>query len=176
MKSICIFLICSFFIFACSTGKTISKDKLESSDSIKSSQRFVDAGKHFMNKKEFSQAKLNFLKASELDPDNSEIWGLAGVAAKNNSEYDEAINLFSRAIEARPTDYRAYGNIGNIYHRLKKYDEAIKAFLKVIELNDKDYRAPMHLADIYYEIADYDKCRFYIKEAGYSFNSSRYHM
>ena len=164
MRSISIIVLFSLLILGCSSANSKPENLVRSSDPIESSQQYVDMGKQLMSQREFYKAKLKFLKASELDPDNYKIWGLAGVAAKYNSEYDEAIRLFSKVLEMRPTDYRAYGNIGAINQRLKRYDEAEKAFLRVMELNDKDFMAPMHLADIYYETAEYDKCQTYIKK------------
>lgn len=122
----------------------------------------VNQGRMHLKKNNFSQAETSFVKAIKLDPDNSEIYGLAGQAAKKSGHYNEAITFYKKSAELNPTDYRPYGNMGWIYKKLESYDKALAAFNKVLDINPKEIRALDDIADIYFKQKDYDNCQLYI--------------
>jgi tetratricopeptide (TPR) repeat protein len=151
-----VLLICS------DLEKVCAKPSASISRQTKSAQVYVDLGKKAMDENDFHKAKLFFLEASRLNPNDEFIFVLAGFAARGSSEYDEAIRLFKKAIALRPDDDRGYIGIGEAYNWIKRYEEAIAAFKKAATIDNKCYIAHIALADIYYKIGKHEDCRLSI--------------
>ena len=151
------FTLALYLIIGCSTLGNVSTNDGRTS-AIEKAQHYVNLGKSLAQRRDFNNAKINFLKAAELDPSDYENWGLAGMAAKENSQFDEAIRYFQKAIEVKPSDYKAYGQIGLVSMKQRKYEAAISAFKAVLSLNRTDLEAAARLAEIYYDNGDYVLC------------------
>jgi Tfp pilus assembly protein PilF len=163
-KIIIFYPILLIIIFiGCSSTNNISTEKQTNQvNPIEAAEYYINKGNEYARRRDFNSAKINFLKATQLNPTDYKIWGLAGMAAKENSEFEEAIKYFQKTISLNPSEYMAFGNIGIINQRLKKYDAAISAFKRVLSLNSTDIEAAARLAEIYYENNDYLHCEEYM--------------
>ncbi len=156
-----IFLLTCLFLLA--IGCTLTKNT-STSEKIYSAQQYIDLGKQYMREKKFSAAKVSFIKASKLDSESIEAYGLAGIAAKYNRDYDEAIGYFNKVLELDPNEIKAYGSIGQISIRLKNYGESIKAFTKVVEINPNDFGALDGLIESYFRTSNFRYCQLYLNK------------
>ena len=66
------------------------------------------------------------LKASQLAPDNYQVYYTLGGAYVTEGRYQAAIDAFKRSIELRPSS-EAYNNLGYAYILMHRYPEAITA-------------------------------------------------
>ncbi|MFK4878834.1 tetratricopeptide repeat protein [Lactococcus petauri] len=100
-----------------------------------------------MNNKEKTIVK--YLKAIELNPEDTTAYFNLGNVYSALNKNEEAIVQYLKAIELNPEDTTAYFNLGNVYSELNKNEEAIVQYLKVIELNPEDAIAYFNLGNVY---------------------------
>ncbi len=89
-------------------------------------------GEFLMLDGQFGQAKKEFVKALEYDPNNIDIIRMAAESAMNEPDFNLAIKLFKKAVFIDKYDYRSYGNLAFIYYVLEDYEESKEAFNKVL--------------------------------------------
>jgi len=73
---------------------------------------------------------MKFLKAGELDPENSEIKYNLAIANSIKDLHSKSFTHFKTAIELRQDFSEAYDDLGNTYLILCKFDLAITCFEK----------------------------------------------
>ncbi|MGR3301105.1 MAG: tetratricopeptide repeat protein [Candidatus Scalindua sp.] len=91
-------------------------------------------GKSFIDKKDFSQALLQFKKIVETQPDFlSPHYDLARIYFVMGDN-DKAVEEYKRTAELDPKDASAHLSIGNIYSRQGKNDEAIAEYKQFLAM------------------------------------------
>lgn len=78
-----------------------------------------------------------YMKAIELNPNNSIAYELWGNALYKQKYYEEAIDKFRKATELKPDSanvYKIYNKWGDSLYELKKYHEAFEMYQKAIEI------------------------------------------
>ncbi|MCU0606168.1 MAG: tetratricopeptide repeat protein [Candidatus Edwardsbacteria bacterium] len=91
-------------------------------------------------------ARKAYLKAVEINPQNSKAYVLLGKTAYNDTKYDQAIDYFSKAVAINPADTNSQFLLGLSFFASKKYEQAIAPFRKANALNPDDRDALINLA------------------------------
>jgi Flp pilus assembly protein TadD len=88
----------------------------------------------------FENAVLAFRRASELNPEDTNIWCNLGVVLSTLGEIEQAEHALKKAIEIRPDNFVGWLNLISHFQkqgRSKEADEAHKSALDII--TDFDY-------------------------------------
>jgi serine/threonine protein kinase len=144
----------------------ITKDKKFlglAEDSLKEAQRRNQdlapvhrvAGLLSANKGLYEQALNDYLRAIELEPDNSDNHRRIGIAYDSAGHSDRAIAAFRRAIELDPDNHRNYQALGTHYYENAEYGEAIKYFKKTVEVAPQESSTHYALATAYIDSGDF---------------------
>lgn len=87
--------------------------------------------------------------ASEVNPDNSEVYYKMALIQYNNQRIDEAVTLLKKSISLNSKTSKYYRALGNIYLEENKNDEAIIQIRKAYNI-DKEDIATLNSAAYYY--------------------------
>jgi len=79
-----------------------------------------------------AEAEQPYLKAIELEPSNSIIYGSHCVNYTEWHKYDKAVECYQKALKLDP-NHVYYLSLGNAYAKQGKFDEAIDAYNKSLE-------------------------------------------
>lgn len=125
---------------------------------------YLEYGRMYKNKGEYSTAILYGQKALKIDPNYYAANNFAGymiyeavqAGQRNKSNYPLALTYLNASIKMAPEYARAYNTVGVIYAAKNKHKEAIRYFLKA--LSYEDYSKPyMNLGLSYEALAENDK-------------------
>ena len=119
---------------------------------------YFELGKFYDGKSDYKKAEECYLKAIEVDPENTEIYKYIAYCCFEQEEYNKAEGWYLKVIEVDP-DYQtyAYTNIGVCYHQQDKYDKAIKYYLKAVEVDPENALAYRNLGFCYFDQKKYSK-------------------
>jgi putative inorganic carbon (HCO3(-)) transporter len=99
----------------------------------------------YINKKDFSSARIEFEKALHLNPDSlsykenlGNLYIQMGYEAYERKEFKEAILFYNERLILFPQDISTMKNLASIYFKLKRYKEAKEEFSKVLAINPED--------------------------------------
>lgn len=105
--------------------------------SSKNSAELVKEGIELSKKRLYEKALNAFLKATELNPKNSEaFYGLGGIY-NYQSKYEKAAKSFKTVIRLDPTHFNARYSLGFTYEKLGKLKQAKKEFDRYNDLKKK---------------------------------------
>jgi|GEM_PF-2116339 len=72
-------------------------------------------------------ATVQLKTARDLDPENSEIYRVLGVALKTQGDFDGALINFQEALKHNPSDADAHLAAADVYQRLGRHEEYLRA-------------------------------------------------
>ncbi len=93
---------------------------------------YFGAGMQNLMDKQYTEALKNFLKANELDPNNSEILNNLGMSYYFKGEKDLAIKTLNKSLKINEDNSDAKVNLASIYFQEKRFEEAEKTYKKVL--------------------------------------------
>jgi len=93
-------------------------------------------GELFLEKKDFQAALVDFNKAIELDPSDTDGWINKGCAFLQSQRYDKAGQFFEKAIELDPNDPLALHNLARVNELRNNMDKAIELCGKALSSLD----------------------------------------
>jgi tetratricopeptide (TPR) repeat protein len=94
---------------------------------------YFSAGMQNLMDKQYTDALKNFLKANELEPNNSEILNNLGMSYYFKGEKDLAIKTLKQALKLNEDNSDARVNLASIYFQEKKFNEAEKTYKMVLK-------------------------------------------
>ena len=109
----------------------------------------IKKGNSEYNKKNYSEAELNYRKSLEKNPQSATGSYNLGNALYKQGKQEEAEQYFSgsAAMEKdKAAQAEALFNLGNSKLKAEKYEESISAYKQALKLNDKDEEARYNLA------------------------------
>jgi Flp pilus assembly protein TadD len=80
-------------------------------------------------RKDFDSAITNYIKAMDINPNNTELLNNLAVSYYLTGNNEGAIELLTKASKKRGADKRIFNNLALSYCRIGKYDDALQAFL-----------------------------------------------
>lgn len=96
-------------------------------------------------------------QALPQQPDNWQLWNLAGVVTKAQGRKDAAEECLRRAIALNPAYVEAHYNLGLLLQEAKRQQEAADAYREVLRLSPQHKRALNNLSDALMELDQPDE-------------------
>ena len=95
-------------------------------------------GNYLYLHEKYQDAKTELLRASEVDPNNPEVWSLLGMVNLALKEYSQARDAFTKAVTLDPNIPRGKLYLGVSYYFLGNYKEAERWLKEAKALNPND--------------------------------------
>ena len=109
----------------------------------------------YFNLQEFAEARSNFQKALELNPQYYQAFiGLADVYFQAE-DWNNSVRNYTLASQISPMHY-AFSRLGNAYLYLKQFERAIESYKKALEFEPKDYRSRSGLGFSYASLENFE--------------------
>lgn len=134
-------------------------------DNQDSFQKHLEAGKDFCESGKYSEARVEFQKAIELNSSDVEVHDCMGISFAREGKHDEAIFYYKKAIELDFNYVAAYVNWGNILYNLNQDDEAIIKYKEAIKIDSNYFRAYYNWAHVLEKHKKYRKANALYKKA-----------
>lgn len=109
----------------------------------------TEVGRVYMSQGQSQKAEKLFLRAAEVDPDNTACRFMLVMLYQQSQRNHEALRFSREMVRAEPKNPFHYLAMGNLHARLKQRAEAEAAFKKVIELAPDRAEGPFALAQLY---------------------------
>jgi Flp pilus assembly protein TadD len=104
-----------------------------------------------------------FNKASQIDPNDSDVAIALGVLHNIDRNYAQAIDAFLRAVELRATDFTAWNKLGATMANAGLSREALECYHQALALKPNYARAWSNLAIAHTNLEEYDNAsRFFL--------------
>ncbi|MDH5526266.1 MAG: tetratricopeptide repeat protein [Nitrospirota bacterium] len=100
---------------------------------------YNDEGIEALRLDRYEDARLNFEKALELNPEDGIVWGNLGVSLTRLERYEEAAKAYERSNELAPGEPITVAELAAIHYRLRRFAEAEAGFREALQL---EARAP----------------------------------
>ena len=113
----------------------------------------------------YEAAKVEYQRAIELEPNNSDGYRRLGIAYRLTNQANEAFAAFQKAVQVQPSDFRPYLELGGFYFYRGNYGEAIKHFRKAIEVAPNEPKPRFNLANMYINRGYFSEAEREIRES-----------
>lgn len=116
-------------------------------------------GYAFLKEGDTKNAKLEFMRVLDLDPNNNyALVGLGDVARKTGN-CDKAIYYYEECLKFHPNNNYALFGLAECYKSQRKYKKAIETWERSIELDKNNVAILTRIADAYRKISNFDKAK-----------------
>ena len=99
-----------------------------------------DLGYIYREKKEYSNAAIQYSRALKIDQDNVYVHYDLGFIYKENGAYQEALSEYTKVLEIDPAHKYALWDIGVVYEELGMKDKAEEQLKLYHEMTDCSFR------------------------------------
>jgi tetratricopeptide (TPR) repeat protein len=110
---------------------------------------YSNRGTLFSDKKNYTDALIDYNKAISLDSKNGLYYFNRGSVYLDLKKDNEALSDFQLAQKHGYNEDGLYQNLGNVYKNLKRNDEALIAYQKALEINPNNKELHNNLAVLY---------------------------
>jgi len=126
---------------------TLSKSILKyEPDSLEAHKSLIN---FYMEKALYDDALIYISRASEIGPDDPDIYFLRGRYYDLKDERGQALKIYHELLTLKPDSARTCNNVGAIYFDTGDYAAAEKYFRKAMILNPYLYEASLNMAKLY---------------------------
>ena len=119
-------------------------------------QNFFNKASDYFVKNDFENAKKNYLKAIDADPNYIEAYDNVAVIFRKLKDYDKAIEYYKKSIELYPDGAMAHQNLALVYSLLTNYEGAIEEYEILIKLNPNDPEGYFGIANCNMMLSNFD--------------------
>ena len=141
------------------------EEVVEKSKELKDAERHFNLGRVMVERRLFDQAKKEFEKAAEFDPNRVDVRVELGILLVKTGEYDEALTQLVKALELDPDSAKAHSGVGLAYLHKGQLDEAIDELEWASEINPRSARTFYQLGIAYEKKGDRVKALEQYKKA-----------
>ena len=120
-------------------------------------QEQIDKGLEKMRRKQYEDARTQFLKAAKMAPGNPDLLYLLGTVEIAREHFEAAREQLQAALAIYPTHERSLLALGEVQLRTGDPAAATQTLEKVYQANGADWRTHMMLANAYVQQKEYDK-------------------
>lgn len=113
------------------------------------SSSYVGLGRIYQYKREFIKSEKMFLKAGEIDAQDTEVLMNIGWFYNVVDRYADAIDAFEKVLEKNSKHTRAYLELAWCFEKLGKYEEVELILMKAIEMGIEDANLYNKIASCY---------------------------
>jgi len=110
-------------------------------------------------------ARVEYRRAIELEPGNSEAYRRLGMAYEADNQFEASLAAFHKAAEVQPGDFRVYQELGAFYFHRGDYGQAVKEFRKAVEAAPAEPRPHFNLANACINMGLYGEAEHEIRES-----------
>jgi tetratricopeptide (TPR) repeat protein len=134
-------------------------------------RKHIDNADELYEKKEYTKAVNEYIRALEIEPENTYALLGRGVACYSNGEYGKARTDFQKVLRFAEAKNDASGmadayiDLAYTYYSEAQYDQATAFFEKAFALDDKKARYYQNCGTAYYQAGEYGKARTKFTEA-----------
>ncbi len=86
------------------------------------------------NRENYTEAERMLVKATELAPNDADVYCNLGNVLQAQDQIEAAIVNFLKAIKLSPDYVEAHFNLGNAYREQEQFEDAIKSYQKALVL------------------------------------------
>jgi superkiller protein 3 len=116
-------------------GKLTEAEQCFRKNLLLTASSYFNLGLSLFRQKKYEESLQNFLRATELVPDDAEYWDLVGNAYMELHRLDEAQRALEKSIELAPSYSLGHYDLGVVFSRIKGREaEALKLFKHAITL------------------------------------------
>ncbi len=108
---------------------------------------------HFKVDKDYEKSLIEYTKALEITPNDSEIIISRAIAFEAADNLEKALGDFTKFITIKPDSPVGYSGRAKVYRKMSQFDKAIEDYLKAVELDPETLDRKVELADLYYQEA-----------------------
>lgn len=112
--------------------------------------------KIFKNKRNFGEAKKEYLILTKIDPSNYESYYELGQILFNAGVLDKAAGYFKKSISLNGKQAQAFYLLGQIFYRTGVHSDAKQMFIEAIKLEPQNYKSHYFLGLVLRHIGDHD--------------------
>ncbi len=112
---------------------------------IKNAGVYTEIGNKYFAKKDFINAKINYQKTVDLNPEVDYPYRNLGLVAENMGDKDAAISYYNRYVEINPSSAVIFNDIGNVYYSKQEYTNAQVNYEKALNIDTGFYYAAHNL-------------------------------
>lgn len=127
--------------------------------------RFYRKGMKSFNKKNYQDAKTQFLKALSIDPGYKDVISALGSTYIKLKDYEHAKEYVEKFLKSSPKNFNALYNMGLVLQKLEHNDEAKNYYLKAIQENPKSVLCYLNLGIINFVQKDYTTAMDFLEKA-----------
>lgn len=98
----------------------------------------VEEGEKLYENGDYNSAKVKFLEASSLAPEDPQIYNRLGMLEMSSNYPDRARVFYEKASALAPEVARYHMRLGDSLQRLSRYEDAIGAYVKSLELEPRN--------------------------------------
>jgi tetratricopeptide (TPR) repeat protein len=124
------------------------KPKAETNEEVDSAETFNARGNLYAHQKKYEEAKEQYQKALEIDPEFAKVHNNLGNVYFKQNLFEEAEWKYKKALELAPDYCDAHFNLGLLFNRQEKWNDAIWKFHQVLQLIPKDELAKKYIESI----------------------------
>ena len=111
------------------------------------------------------EAKPEFEKSLELNPEEQMAHNNLGLIYMNKGEFEKAEKEYDEELKINPYYDNAYANRGILYYKMGRFDEAVDSWKKTLEINSGYSEALYNLFGYYYQRQDKENATFWARKA-----------
>jgi tetratricopeptide (TPR) repeat protein len=123
-------------------------------------------GRAYFNKKEYSEAEINFQKALKMNPTLWKAFNFLGNIYDFQKRFEEAVRAYESALVIKPDNGVLYNNLGISYFLTGEFKKAVRAFNRAIDLKYTKSKVYNNLGMAYANLERYSKALQAFKQAG----------
>ena len=122
---------------------------------------YIERGLLHLEAGAWEEAECDFVKAAELEPNNTYAYNNQGCVYKYTKRYEEAIALFEKSISVMEKNETiiAYSNLADCYERMGDYAKAAEWYRKAKELFPKNRGVRRDLVRVYKKMEQFMQAR-----------------
>lgn len=113
-----------------------------------SAETFNARGNLYAHQKKYEEAKVEYRKALEIDPEFAKAHNNLGNVYFKQNFFEEAEWKYKKALELAPDYCDAHFNLGLLFNRQEKWGDAIWKFHQVLQLSPRDELAKKYIESI----------------------------
>ena len=138
-------------------------------NSIKNNDKFVSSylnlGIVYYETKKFNNAINNFLKALEIEPDNTQVIYYTAISYQLLNLHDNAINFFLKYIDLDLNNINVFSKIAESFIKKNDYKSALSFLQKGYQIDKNNFNVLILLASCYEKIDDYNNSIFFYNKS-----------
>ncbi len=127
-------------------------------------QSYANLGAIYQKKGDFNNAKIQYLKAYDLDNNDETIINNLASLYNQQKDYQSAIGIYDKILQKKPNDITILNYKAQAYKNLNQNELALETYEKILKIKPNDEETKGNIGDILYNRFDKTKLSEYLFE------------